>query len=175
MQRISETWQLLVEKQPVCLIKLWGRSCEIISQREKITDKTNGRINTTLGGYFSLSVCDWQDPDSAPYLIKNHHIIPAVSQYLNINTVVSPHPSLPDRHSPLMSFITMMKQWQGMEGWGTDGKRESHGIREGRWLSFNRRGCFSVSLSKGQHSCGWLRNKKWGNIDSTVSQKLPGK
>lgn len=34
----------------------------------------------------SLSVCDWQNLGSAPQLIKNNCIIPAVSQYLNINT-----------------------------------------------------------------------------------------
>lgn len=113
MTHAKDIWNSCCRKQPLCLIKLW-RSCEFISQTEKITDKTKGRINATLGGYFSLPVCDWQDPDSAPHLIKKHHIIPAVSQYLNINTVASPHPSLPDRHSPLMSFITMMKQW--MEG-----------------------------------------------------------
>lgn len=85
-------------KSPVFVIQLWGRSSKFMSGTEN--DRQNWlplhQVATLLSLSHSFSLCDWQHPGSALHLIKNHHIIPAVSQYLNINTGGSP---LPPPHS----------------------------------------------------------------------------
>lgn len=81
-------------KSPLFVIQLWGRSSKFMSGTEN--DRQNWlplhQVATLLSLSHSFSLCDWQHPGSALHLIKNHHIIPAVSQYLNINTGGSPPP-----------------------------------------------------------------------------------
>lgn len=82
------------KKQKSSLCNSWGRSSKFMSGTEN--DRQNWlplhQVATLLSLSHSFSLCDWQHPGSAQHLIKNHHIIPAVSQYLNINTEGSPPP-----------------------------------------------------------------------------------
>lgn len=139
-------------------------------ENDNENDYTNDSNNITLGGYstaslspsLSLSVCDWQDPGSAPHLIKNHHIIPAVFQYLNINTGGRPpstwrrQPTNELHHyeEALTGDGEMRDRWsEGAVEWGRRGN--------GAVGSFNRPATVLLSpYQKGRRGCGWHRNEK---------------
>lgn len=134
---------------------------------------------TLVSPSLSISLCDWQAPGSAPQLIKNHHIIPAVSQYLNINTGGTPSPLTWWRRptNELHHYEEALTRDGGMRGRWREGAveyREERSWVEGRWRCFNRSARALLSrYQKGLRSWSFPRDEMW--VSQSFQQNKRGK